>query len=195
MSNIKHVQDYFINAKKLIEAIISKDELLENISHAGKTMAIAIKDGKKIIACGNGGSMCDAMHFASELSGKYKEPRRPYPAIALSDPAAMTCISNDFEYVTVFARQVLALCNAGDVLLAISTSGNSPNVLNAMFSADDIDMVVIGLTGAEPSHQFMDFSDHLIKVPSTMTNHVQELHIKIIHILVEIIEKNLKSDK
>lgn len=147
------------------------------------------------MACGNGGSMCDAMHFASELSGKYKDVRTPLAAMALSDSAAMSCISNDFGYSHAFRRQVAALGQMGDVLLAISTSGRSPNVNAAIDVAKKRGMLVIGLTGYSPMNEFVDGCDIVLNVPSTSTNYIQELHIKIIHILVELIEKNLQTNE
>lgn len=188
---IDHVKAYFQEATAL-SAMAAKDIYFqEEIMIAGYKMSQALKEGNKIISCGNGGSMCDSLHFASELTGKYKNHRDPLPAIALSDIAAMSCIANDYEYNNVFSRQVRGLGKKGDVLLAISTSGKSSNVIKAMSDASTLSMQVVGLTGDNPTQDFKDYCNVLIKVPSNVTNHIQELHIKIIHILVEIIEKEM----
>jgi D-sedoheptulose 7-phosphate isomerase len=185
------IVEYMLETRSVVDAIIHNKEVLENIENAARIMIVALRDGKKLISCGNGGSMCDAMHFASELTGRYKETRDPIAAFALSDVAAMSCITNDFGYPEVFSRQVFALGNMGDVLLAISTSGRSENVRRAMATANSKGMLVIGLTGMGSGSSFTDQCEYVIEVPSKITNHIQEAHIKIIHILVELIEKSL----
>ena len=114
---------------------IDNEDFMDSVDMASSIIAATIEKGKKLISCGNGGSMCDAMHFAEELSGKYREDRPAYPALALSDPSALTCIGNDYGFENVFARQVEALGKDFDILLAISTSGNSPNILKAVEAA------------------------------------------------------------
>jgi D-sedoheptulose 7-phosphate isomerase len=132
--------------------------------------------------------MCDAMHFASELSGKYRKVRDALPAIALSDIASMTCIANDFGYAKVFSRQIEAIGNRGDVLLAITTSGNSENVIQAIYAASERGIKVVLLTGQDAANAYAAVK---INVPSTITNHVQEASMKILHVIVELIEKSL----
>lgn len=190
MTNHLHIINYLGDSKKVLEEMAVSEECMTSINQAAEVMIKALKNGNKIIACGNGGSMCDAMHFTAELIGRYKETRDPLAAICLSDPGAMSCISNDFGYPVVFSRQVRGLARPGDVLLAISTSGRSANVFRAMEAARACRAVVIGLTGAMPDGNFVSHSDVLIKVPSIETGHVQECHINIIHLLVELIEKD-----
>jgi D-sedoheptulose 7-phosphate isomerase len=190
----EHITKYLGWSENITNLMQHDDKMLESVQYAAKAMITALKDGKKILSCGNGGSMCDAMHFASELTGRYKESRDPIAAFALSDAAAMSCIGNDFGHSYVFRRQVIALGNIGDVLLAITTSGTSQNVQQAVVAAKQKGMEVIVLTGRygmkKTGNSFEDW-DIQINVPSEITNHIQEAHIKIIHILVELIEKSL----
>lgn len=188
---------YFDNSSNIFLICKSSGHLHNTIAEAANKMAEALNQGKKIIACGNGGSMSDAMHFCSELVGKYKEVRHPLPAIALSDPGALSCIANDFGYEHVFRRPIMAYGQPGDVLLAISTSGKSQNVLKGMRQAHMQGMHVVGLTGAN-GFQWegrnedivgLDFTE--IRVNSDQTNIIQQVHITIIHLLVELIEKKL----
>ncbi len=158
---------------------------------AGDTMLKALSKGGKIISCGNGGSMSDAMHFAEELTGKFREERAGIKALAISDPSYITCAANDYGYDKVFARFVETMGNEGDVLLAISTSGNSPNVLNAAKVAKNKNMKVVALTGKDGG-QLKEWADVEIRVPhSGYSDRIQEVHIKIIHSLIQYIEENL----
>jgi len=189
---IDHIKNYFQETTGLSAEMFKDDFLIHEISMAANRMSNALSMEKKIIAAGNGGSFCDAMHFASELTGKYKDIRKPLAAIALSDGAAMSCIANDFGYDSVFRRQLFGVATEGDIFLAISTSGKSQNILKAMESANGIlGMTVIGLTGENTTDEFKNYCDFVIKAPGKSTNHIQECHIKIIHILVELIEKGL----
>lgn len=151
----------------------------------------AISNGNQIISCGNGGSMCDAMHFAEELSGRYRNDRPAYPAISISDPAHITCVANDYGYEFVFSRMVEALGKKGDVLVAISTSGNSENILNAIRAAKNKGMFVIGLTGKDGG-KMGPLCDSEIRAPeSDYADRAQEIHIKVIHSLIDYAETNL----
>lgn len=154
-------------------------------------MSEAIKAGKKIISCGNGGSHCDAMHFAEELSGRFRNDRKALPALSISDPSHITCVGNDYGFEFIFSRYVEALGNQGDVLLAISTSGNSDNVLNAVKAAKNKQMRVIALSG-KSGGKLVAQADCSIVVPHDgFADRIQEVHIKIIHILILLIEKQL----
>lgn len=186
------IENYFLQAQALIQNCITEPLLLQNIEHAGQMMALALDNGKKILACGNGGSMGDSVHFVAELVGRYKETRDPLPAIALSDPAAMSCIANDFGYDHVFRRQVMALGNRGDVLLAITTSGKSENVVKAILQAKEKGMKVIALTGQFGiTNGGGSYCDVEIKIPSVQSGMIQQVHIMIVHLLVEIIESEI----
>ena len=152
-------------------------------------MAEAIRSGHKIISCGNGGSHCDAMHFAEELSGRYRDDRRALPAIAVSDISHLTCVGNDYGFEFIFSRFVEGLGQAGDVLLGISTSGNSANVIRAVEAARAKGMKVVILSGKDGG-KLAGQADVEIRVPHFgYADRIQEVHIKIIHILILLIEK------
>jgi D-sedoheptulose 7-phosphate isomerase len=141
------------------------------------------------LSCGNGGSMCDAMHFAEELSGRFRENRNPFPAIAISDSSHISCVGNDYGYEYVFSRYIEALGIKGDVLLAISTSGNSKNVINAINTAKQKKMIVIGLTGKDGG-KMSKLCDIEIRAPySKYADRAQEIHIKVIHSLIHFVEE------
>ena len=145
----------------------------------------------RAFSCGNGGSMCDAMHFAEELTGRFRKDRPGIAAMAISDPSHLTCVANDFGYDQVFARFIDAHGRAGDVLLAISTSGRSPSILNAAKAASTRGMAVIGLVGHTGS-QLERLTDVCICTPGgEFADRVQELHIKVIHIMLELVERQL----
>ena len=152
------------------------------------TMAEALRNGCKIMSCGNGGSLCDATHFAEELTGRFRENRRPLAAMAINDPAYMTCVGNDFSFDQIFARWVEAFGREGDVLLAISTSGNSGNVVMAIEKAKACGMKVVALT-AKGGNKLSELADVAICTPRTPhSDRIQEIHIKVIHILIEALE-------
>lgn len=178
-------------AQTVLQAFIEDSQQINSIEQAGKMMVEAIQQGKKIISCGNGGSMCDAMHFAEELSGRFRENRKALPAIAISDPSHLSCVANDYGYEFVFSRYLEALGQLGDVLLAISTSGNSKNILNAAAIAQKKGMKIIALTG-KTGGKLSQYSDIDIKVPwSGYADRIQEIHIKVIHSLIHYIEENI----
>ena len=161
------------------------------IAKAVKLMSDSIQHGGKIISCGNGGSMCDAMHFAEELSGRFRENRRALAAISLSDPSHLSCVSNDYGYDFVFSRFIEGLGQENDVLLGISTSGNSKNVLLAVEAAKAKGMKTIVLTGKDGG-KLAGLADVEIRAPhSTFADRAQEIHIKVIHSLILGIEQSL----
>lgn len=165
---------------------------MERIRQAGELMVNALNNGGKIMSCGNGGSMCDSMHFAEELTGRYRDNRKAIPAISISDPSHLSCVSNDFGYEFVFSRFVEAFGQPGDVLLGISTSGNSKNVLRAIEVAKSKGMFVVGLTGKDGG-QMADLCDVEIRAPhSNFADRAQEIHIKVIHSLIDFIENNIQ---
>jgi len=186
MSNSKNV---FLNAQEVLNAFVSQDSNFKKIDGAVDTIAEALKNGNKVISCGNGGSMSDAMHFAEELSGRFREDRKALAALSISDPSHMSCVANDYGYAYVFSRFIEAVGKDGDVLLAISTSGNSENVLNAVKAAKERGMKVIGLTGKDGG-KMASQCDIEIRAPhSEYADRVQEIHIKVIHSIIEGIEK------
>jgi D-sedoheptulose 7-phosphate isomerase len=187
------IKGNFIEARNILDEFIANESNWQNFEKAGDIMVNAIKSGKKIISCGNGGSLCDAMHFAEELSGRFRDDRPALPAIAISDPGHISCVSNDYGYDFVFSRFVEGLGNEGDVLLAISTSGNSANVLKAAEIAISKGIKVVALTGKDGG-KLAGKCDAELRAPlSKYADRIQEIHIKIIHSLIQYIELQLKN--
>ncbi|MEQ9948241.1 D-sedoheptulose 7-phosphate isomerase [Pectobacterium aroidearum] len=178
-------------AAETLNNFLSDDANIQSIQNAAVLLANAFKAGGKVISCGNGGSHCDAMHFAEELTGRYRENRPGYPAIAISDPSHLSCVSNDFGYDFVFSRYVESLGREGDVLLGISTSGNSGNIIKAIAAAKAKGMKVITLTGKDGG-KMAGSADVEIRVPHFgYADRIQEIHIKAIHILIQLVEKEM----
>ena len=187
----EHVKAALIEARKALDALIAADETQEAIVSAAQAMVQAIRGGKKILSCGNGGSLCDAMHFAEEMTGRFRSDRPGYAAIAISDASHMSCVGNDYGYRDVFSRYVRAVGQEGDVLLAITTSGTSGNVIDAVDAAHEKGMTVVGLTG-KPESSLAQKADIAIVTPAgRWADRVQELHIKTIHIMIELVEREL----
>jgi D-sedoheptulose 7-phosphate isomerase len=188
---IDQIKANFHEAEDLLNRFISDPENWNKIEAAGNLMVQALNSGNKIISCGNGGSLCDAMHFAEELTGRFHKNRRPLPAIAISDPSHLTCVANDFGYDHIFSRVVEALGKPGDILLAISTSGNSQNVINAILSARQAGMKVVALTG-NSGGLIGSLCDVELRVEHNgYSDRIQEIHIKVIHSLVNFIELSI----
>ncbi len=167
------------------------DSKLGEIERAGRIICEALESGNKILLCGNGGSAADAQHIAAELVGRYEQQRQAFPAIALTtDTSVLTALSNDYGYEEVFTRQVQALASAGDVLIAISTSGKSPNINRAAEQARSIGCKIIGLTGAS-GNPLASYCDLAIVVPADRTSRVQEAHITIGHLWCEMVDNLL----
>ncbi|MCF8225295.1 MAG: D-sedoheptulose 7-phosphate isomerase [Bacteroidales bacterium] len=178
-------------ASEVLEKFLNNDENIDRIEQAAGIMSSSILSGGKIISCGNGGSMCDAMHFAEELTGRFKNDRPALPAISIADPSHITCVANDFGFEQVFSRFVEGIGKKGDVLLAISTSGNSANLIKAAESARELGMRVVALTG-KTGGLLSKMSDIEVRVEGgKFSDRVQEIHIKVIHILVDLIEKKV----
>ena len=188
---VQHIKQHFEEAQSVLATFLANEQNFLKIEQAGQMMVEALKTNHKIISCGNGGSMCDAMHFAEELSGRYRDDRKALAAIAISDASHLTCVANDYGFDKIFSRFVEGLGNSGDVLLAISTSGNSANILNAVKAAKEKGMKVIGLTG-KTGGEMAALCDVEIRAPhSTYADRVQEIHIKIIHSLIDFIERGI----
>lgn len=188
---LTEIKNSFNDAHSLLQEFISKQENFEAIGKAGDAMVDALKRGNKIISCGNGGSMCDAMHFAEELTGRFRNDRISMPAVAISDPSHITCVGNDYGFDHIFSRYVEGMGQKGDVLLGISTSGNSANILNAVKVAKENGMHVVGLTG-KSGGEMASLCDTEIRVPwNGYSDRVQEIHIKVIHCLIQYIEQQM----
>lgn len=192
---VTDVKVALLDAQKALDALLANEEALNTIDAAGQLMADTIAAGGKILSCGNGGSLCDAMHFAEEMTGRYRLNRPGFAAIAISDPSHMSCVGNDYGYDEVFARYTQAVGREGDVLLAITTSGTSKNVIKAVEAAKANGMKVVGMTGRAGT-PLAEMADIAIVTPSgsAYADRVQELHIKAIHIMIELVERRLAPE-
>ena len=177
-------------AASLIEWLRDNERRHRTIEQFSDRLTECLRRGGRILSCGNGGSMCDAMHFAEELSGRYRHDRRAFAAQAMSDPAHLTCVANDFGFDRVFARGVEAWGRAGDALVVFTTSGNSANVIAAAEAARARQIEVLGLLGGDGG-RVRDLCDLLVVVPARTSDRVQEIHIKIVHLVIEEIERRL----
>ncbi len=181
----------FEEAQRILNEFLRDESNINNIEISGNHLLKCLKSGKKILVCGNGGSMSDSMHFAEEFTGRFKNNRVSFPCIAISDPAYLSCVANDFGYENVFSRFVEGIGNKGDVLLVISTSGNSQNVVNAVHCAREKGMLVIALTGKDGG-KLASICDIEIRAPySNYSDRAQEIHIKVLHSLIDYVENNI----
>ncbi len=189
------IRTHFEEAASVLQRFLADPENLINVERASAFMSYCLKQGAKVISCGNGGSMCDAMHFAEELTGRYRDDRPPIAALSISDLSHLACVGNDHGFENVFARFVEAHGREGDVLLAISTSGNSPNVLRAAEVAREKGMHVIGLTGKDGG-RLADLCTVEVRVPHDgYADRIQEVHIKVIHAWIDHIERDLAAPR
>jgi D-sedoheptulose 7-phosphate isomerase len=178
-------------SQQVLADFLGNPAKIEAIEKAADVLVDALKKGNKILSCGNGGSHCDAMHFAEELSGRYRENRPALAAMAISDPSHISCVSNDFGYNFIFSRFIEGLGNKGDVLVGISTSGNSANIIEAVKAAQLKGIEVILLTGKDGG-ELAGYGCHEIRVDHFgYADRIQEIHIKVIHILIQLIESKL----
>jgi D-sedoheptulose 7-phosphate isomerase len=181
-----------LEARTVLDQFLADPQHINSIERAAQLMADSLRAQGKILTCGNGGSLCDAQHFAEELTGRYRQDRPALAAIALTEASHMSCVANDYGYEYVFSRYVQALGRPGDVLLAISTSGNSPNVLRAVEAARAAGMRVVALTGKDGG-QLAALCDVEIRAPHAgFADRIQEIHIKAIHIMIMLIEQLVK---
>ncbi len=185
---ISSIKEAFTEAQNALSHFISETTNLEKIQQFSEKVAETIINGNKALSCGNGGSMCDAMHFAEELTGRFRNDRNALPAIAISDPSHITCTGNDYGFDAIFSRYVEGVGQSGDLLLAISTSGNSPNIIRAVSAAHQKNIFTVGLLGKDGG-KLSEIVDLPIVVPAQTSDRIQEVHIKIIHIVIEITEK------
>lgn len=185
------VLDALTDAQSALTALMENKACVAAIARAGQMIALSQRQGGTVYSCGNGGSLCDAMHFAEEMTGRYRQNRAPYRAMAISDVSHMACVGNDYGYEHVFSRWIEAHGRENDVLLAITTSGTSRNVVAAAQVAKQKGVKVIALTGRDDT-PITELADVAIVTPAgRWADRVQELHIKVIHILIELIEREL----
>lgn len=192
MDTEKNLRKHFEESLSVKQAAM--DSILPALARAGASMVECLRAGHKILSCGNGGSAGDAQHFSSEMINRFEMERPPLPAIALTtESSTLTAIANDYSYDDVFAKQIKALGQAGDILLAISTSGNSTNVVRAIDAAQDRGMTVVALTGGDGGEiaLLLAAKDIEVRVPSARTARIQEVHLLLIHCLCDVIDKSL----
>lgn len=191
MSSTDAVRESFEEAANVLSAFLRDPACIENVRRFAQAAAKTLKSGGQLLSCGNGGSMCDAMHFAEEWTGRFRKDRSAVPAIAFSDPSQLSCIANDFGYDEVFARSVEAYGKKGDLLVALSTSGDSKNVLRALEVARSKGITSVGLLG-KGGGRARGLVDIPIVVPlATTSDRIQEIHIKVLHIVIEAVEREL----
>lgn len=180
----------FIEAQETIAQFLADPSQLEKCAQFSELLIKAYSAGGKVMSCGNGGSHCDAMHFAEELTGRYRKDRRPLGALALGDASHVTCVSNDYGFEYIFSRQVEGLGRLEDVLLGLSTSGNSANVIRAFEAAKKIGMKTVALLGKDGG-KLLPMADLAIVIPAQTSDRIQEMHIKIIHTVIETVERKI----
>jgi len=184
------IEKYLSQAITCKQKLLGDPILLDKIDAVKNLMITTFKQKNKILLCGNGGSTCDANHIAEELTGRYSLDRPPLAAISLSDAAHITCTANDYGFEKIFERAVEALAKKNDLLFAFSTSGNSANVVNAVYKAKELNVKSIGFLGNDGG-KLKDICDIALCCPSQKTSHIQEMHITIGHLLIEMVEKQL----
>lgn len=188
---IESIRTSLKEAHTALTNLLADEESLSRIAAAADALVNGFENGGRVFACGNGGSMCDATHFAEELTGRYRRNRPGFAAIAINDPSHITCVANDFGYEEIFSRYIESHGRMGDLLLALSTSGKSPNVLKAVTAAEKLGLTTIALTGQADS-PLAERADICICTPAgPYADRVQELHIKVLHILIELVERAL----
>jgi D-sedoheptulose 7-phosphate isomerase len=191
---LENIKASLQNARNALDRLLSNEVTLLQIESAAKMLIATFDNNRRVFSCGNGGSMCDAMHFAEELTGRYRKNRKAYPAIAINDPSHLTCVANDFGYDHVFSRYLEGHGIKGDCLIAISTSGSSPTVLNAAKTAKTQGINVIALTG-KVNPELEDLSEvYVCTSGGQFADRIQELHIKVLHILIEMVERHFHPE-
>lgn len=177
-------------AHQTLQAFINSPDLMKRCERFSQLLTETYHSGGTVFSCGNGGSHCDAMHFAEELTGRYRKNRRPLGALALGDASHVTCVANDYGFTQVFARQLEGLSRPGDLLIGLSTSGNSENVIAAFEVAKGRSLKTIALLGRDGG-ALKDLADLAIVVPARTSDRIQEMHIKLIHTVIETVEREL----
>ncbi|GLZ84609.1 phosphoheptose isomerase [Metapseudomonas resinovorans] len=191
---LSHIRNSLEEARTALDNFIANEQALQSIERAAELLVESFENKGKAFSCGNGGSMCDAMHFAEELTGRYRKNRPGIAAISISDASHISCVANDFGYDHIFSRYIESHGRAGDVLLAFSTSGRSPNVIKAAEAARALGVKVVALTG-KPGSALEALADVCICAPGgDFADRVQELHIKVVHILIELVERKLSPE-
>lgn len=187
-------QDVWLNcfqeAQKTVEEFWKNPDQIQKCVQFSQLLIETYQNKATVFSCGNGGSHCDAMHFAEEMTGRYRKDRRPLGALALGDASHVTCVSNDYGFAHIFARQVEGLARTGDVLIGLSTSGNSENVIKAFEAAKAKGVKTVALLGRDGG-KMKNMADLSIIVPAQTSDRIQEMHIKIIHTVIETVEREI----
>jgi D-sedoheptulose 7-phosphate isomerase len=191
---MKTIRSSLEEARTALDVLLANEETLNQIAAAGAQIAETLENGGRIFSCGNGGSMCDATHFAEELTCRFRKNRRGLAALAINDPGHITCVGNDFGFDEIFSRYLEAHGRMGDVLVALSTSGTSPNVIKAVATAESLGMITIALTGRADSPLAKQADIAICTPAGQFADRVQELHIKVLHILIELVERSLCAE-
>ncbi len=187
---VQHIINNLLEAKAGLDRLLTDHSTIGSINKAAKMIIRTFETGGKVFSCGNGGSMCDAMHFAEELTGQYRKKRTGFPAIAISDPGHLTCVANDYGFDEVFSRYIEAHGKKGDALVAISTSGSSKNILKAVNYAKLHHIGVIGLSGKAGSNLSQQADISICTPVGEFADRIQEIHIKVLHIIIELVERH-----
>ena len=190
----EQIKNTLQESQQALDALINNDTELGNIDSAAQLIIESLTNGGTIFSCGNGGSMCDAMHFAEELTGRYRQNRRGHAAVAISDPSHISCVANDFGYEFIFSRYLESHAKAGDVLIGISTSGTSKNVVEAAKAAKKLGVKAIILSG-RAANELESLADvYVCTKGGDYADRVQELHIKTLHIFIELVERHFHPE-
>ena len=190
----EQIKNTLQESQQALDALINNDTELGHIDSAAQLIIESLTNGGTIFSCGNGGSMCDAMHFAEELTGRYRQNRRGHAAVAISDPSHISCVANDFGYEFIFSRYLESHAKAGDVLIGISTSGTSKNVVEAAKAAQKLGVKAIILSG-RAANELESLADvYVCTKGGDYADRVQELHIKTLHIFIELVERHFHPE-
>jgi D-sedoheptulose 7-phosphate isomerase len=193
MTHISVWKNSLTESRQILDDFINDSSQLDRCSQFSHFLMETFRSGGHLFTCGNGGSHCDAMHFAEEWTGRYRKDRKPMGAIALGDASHTTCVGNDYGFDSIFSRQLEGLGRQGDLLVGLSTSGNSPNVIRAIEMARNMNIRTVGLLGRDGG-KLKDMCDLSITVPAKTSDRIQEMHIKIIHTVIETVEREIFPD-
>ncbi len=190
LANAEVWKNSLVEAQATLNEFVGNPDQLKKCEKFSELLTETFRAGGKLFTCGNGGSHCDAMHFAEEFTGRYRKDRAPLGALALGDPSHVTCVSNDYGFNEIFSRQVQGLGRKGDILVGLSTSGNSENVIRAFQAAKEMGIQTVALLGRDGG-KLKAMADLAIVIPATTSDRIQEMHIKIIHTVIETVERQL----
>ncbi len=179
-----------VEAQETLSSFLANPEQMQKCLQFSELLTATFRSGGRLFTCGNGGSHCDAMHFAEEFTGRFRKDRAPLGALALGDPSHVTCVGNDYGFNEIFSRQLQGLARSGDLLVGISTSGNSENVIRAVQAAKEMGIKTVALLGRNGG-KLKEMTDLSIVIPAQTSDRIQEMHIKLIHTVIETVERQL----